>query len=196
MCLWRDVLEGDVITKDQHTFAPLPTACRDKAHLLNATVSEAVEIVLGLFGHRPWLDCLIAEMQRNNGTSSLFKYPEVLLGQTLKANIFLFLPARDANEVVHAAAEAIQPPRDKGTSLGQRLGACFQILVLDILAARGVGVEAVVADATVVQRVELQIEALVVCRDSGVPDVLSHWPVPAFQAKNVQQRCICWILIS
>ncbi|WP_230672688.1 hypothetical protein, partial [Xanthomonas euvesicatoria] len=35
-----------------------------------------------------------------------------------------------------------------------------------------------------VQRVELQIKVLVICRDSGVPDALPHWPIPAFQTQK------------
>jgi hypothetical protein len=111
-----------------------------------------------------------------------------LLGQALEADALLFQLANDAHEVWQTATKAIQSPHHKGVTLAQRLEAGQQFLAVGILAARGVGVEAVVGNASLAQRVVLQIKVLVICRDSGVPDSLPHWPIPAFQTQKMSSK--------
>lgn len=99
-----------------------------------------------------------------------------LLGDALEADSLFFQLGDDVHEVGQTAAKPIQPPHHQRVTGAQ----CFQTVVklrsASSLAVCGLFVDGL--NSRDVQRVALQIQVLVICRNSGVADPLIHGQLP------------------
>lgn len=95
-----------------------------------------------------------------------------LFCQTFKTNAALLKIGHDLHKVWQAAPEPIQPPHHQGVPCPQRLAALLKLRPFYILPTGRFFVDH--AAASLLERVALQFQVLVIGRNAGIPYALIH----------------------